>query len=218
MNSGRFTPCGFSVVAFWDALKPLTDWEAKTLTICTDSAALMADVPRALLGRLEPDQLRWFRFEIELVEPNVGVMQRTKIERRMVARVPGFSEPTLARISDHRVAVAQLLAPAELDSQYLDSYPATDLVGIGGPEHATEDLCHLLCAVNYPVDQRGYGELRGIFGDVALARFLDRETHYILQMVGSCPQIARFQNAVESLKIERLVDVRDVGERIYSWG
>ena len=210
-----------SGIALWEAPEPVAQWNIKTVTACAETEHLLADMAIRLL-EASTDGIQWLRLHATAFEPEMGVMQKRRTEKALSSPVPGFSEGILCASKKALVSIARLEVPSAINVEYLTSYRDTVLVGINCSTIEPKELCRAIStkqiAADGVIDANVFRTLWEALGDLLVARFLDMETHAVVQLLGHGPAIRTFPVMLEELDVERLLDSRSVPSRIASWG
>lgn len=119
-------------------------------------------------------------------------------------------------------STAPLEDPKRIDVEYLNSYRNTLLLGTNDSSVDLNELCRLISdnevAADAVLSGAAIRALSQPLGDVLVARFLDMETHAVIQVLGDAVKAEPFVSRLEGMNIERLLDPRRIPTCIASWG
>ncbi len=206
-----------SGVVAWEDPQPIIDWTCKTVTVVSSKLSFAIALLWAILAS-RPDRFgRVFRLYLAPTAPEWTENQKRRLMAALRVDPPGFSETTLKVADLHVCVVSALSDPSAVDPGFLTDYRHCALVGVDESTTSEFEPLGNVCPTIGHLANSGISKLLAGAKSVAVLRVLDRESHAVMQIIGSSEVSDAAVRCLTERGVRRLHDIRTLPPEIASF-
>jgi hypothetical protein len=206
-----------SGIVAWEDPQPVVDWTWKTVSVVSSKLSFAIALLWAILAS-RPDRFgRVFRLYLAPTAPEWTESQKRGLMAALRADPTGFSETTLKVADSHVCVVSELSDPSAVDPGFLTDYRRCALVEVDESTSSEPEPFGNVCPTIGHLANSGINKLLGDAKSVAVLRVLDRESHAVIQIIGSSEVSDAAVRCLTERGVQRLHDIRTLPQEIASF-
>lgn len=195
-----------SGVVAWEDPEPITDWTAKTVTVCAADGELLAPLVKKVLRGEFIGRRSIFRCHLNPIPSSQNALQRRGLANALRADPPGFVG-TVVTLSDAvAVSVAELSRLEDIELAHLSAYRTTCLIATDDVGITKAAIAEVLLKVLLPLNGNAISDVRSKHNTFIVLRVLEEESQSVFQIICDSPTSDSVAKALEEMGVHRAVD------------